>query len=132
MEQLFNNRIYKIGNNKFSLIESFQKGQLFPNQWCRLSSANNLCKQFRPRSGPTECSGSKQFDRVVLKEFFEKKKKHSYFWKKVSREQQMHEKLPSIQWVYEGQQHTHLQDSKTCLKRPLKKDKTKVLKLHSL
>ena len=40
------------------------------------SSADNLCKQFRPRSSLTECrswSGSKQFDtlKVFLKEFFE-------------------------------------------------------------
>ena len=45
---------------------------------CRLvSSADNLCKQFGPRSGLTKCqawSGSKLFDTVValLKEFFEK------------------------------------------------------------
>ena len=42
-----------------------------------LSSADNLCKQFGPRSGPTECrswSGSKLFDTLIvfLKEFFEK------------------------------------------------------------
>ena len=42
-----------------------------------LSSADNLCKQFGPRSGPTECwsqSGSKLFNTTILflKEFFEK------------------------------------------------------------
>ena len=42
-----------------------------------VSSADNLCKQFGPRSGPTEHwarSGSKLFDTlmVFLKEFFEK------------------------------------------------------------
>ena len=40
-----------------------------------LSSADNLCKQFGPRSGPTECqssSGSRLFDLIVfLKEWFE-------------------------------------------------------------
>ena len=41
------------------------------------SSADNLCKQFGPRSGPTECrsrSGPKQLDTlmVFLKVFFEK------------------------------------------------------------
>ena len=40
-------------------------------------SADNLCKQFEPRSGPTKCrarSGSKLFDTLIvfLKEFFEK------------------------------------------------------------
>ena len=42
-----------------------------------LSSTDNLCKQFGPRSGPTEyCSlfGSKLFDTLIvfLKDFFEK------------------------------------------------------------
>ena len=41
------------------------------------SSADNFCKQFGPRSGPTKCralSGSKLFDTlmVFLKEFFKK------------------------------------------------------------
>ena len=40
-------------------------------------SADNLCKQFGPRSGPTECwsfAGTKLFDTLIvfLKEFFEK------------------------------------------------------------
>ena len=43
----------------------------------QMSSADNLCKQFGPRPGPTECrscSGSKLFDTltVFLKEFLEK------------------------------------------------------------
>ena len=42
-----------------------------------MSSADNFCKQFGPRSGPTfcrACSGSKLFDTqmVFLKEFLEK------------------------------------------------------------
>ena len=42
-----------------------------------VSSADNLCKQIRPRSGPTKClawSGSILFDTqmVFLKELFEK------------------------------------------------------------
>ena len=48
-----------------------------------MSSADNLCKQFEPRSGPTKCrawSGTKLFDTlmVFLKEYFWK----SWFWKK--------------------------------------------------
>ena len=44
---------------------------------CDLSSADNFCKQFRPRSGQTKCrswSGSKLFDTLIvfLKELFEK------------------------------------------------------------
>ena len=40
-------------------------------------SADNLCQQFEPRPGPTECwscSGSKLFDTLIvfLKEFLEK------------------------------------------------------------
>ena len=46
-----------------------------PNKF--LSSADNLCKQFVPRTGPTKCwalSGSKLFDTLIvfLKEFFGK------------------------------------------------------------
>ena len=42
-----------------------------------VSSADDLCKQFGPRSGPTKCrawSGSKLFDTLMifLKEFFKK------------------------------------------------------------
>ena len=42
-----------------------------------LSSADNLCKQFVPRSGPTKCrawSGSKLFDTLMVfrKEILEK------------------------------------------------------------
>ena len=42
----------------------------------QVTSADNLCKQFGPRPGPTKCrawSGSKLFDTlmVFLKEFFE-------------------------------------------------------------
>ena len=42
-----------------------------------MSSADNLCKQFGPRSEPTEhpsCSGSKHFDTLMIfqKELFEK------------------------------------------------------------
>ena len=44
-------------------------------------SADNLCKQFGPRSGPT---------------------KKVNFEKKVSRRQEKHEKLPSMQRVKEG------------------------------
>ena len=41
---------------------------------CLLSSADNLCKLFEPRSGPIEChacSGPKLFDNL-MKDFFEK------------------------------------------------------------
>ena len=39
-----------------------------------MSSADNFCKQFGPRSGPTVCSGYKMFETLIvfLKEFFEK------------------------------------------------------------
>ena len=51
-------------------------------------AVDNLCKQFRPRSGPTKCwacSGPKIFDTlmVCLKEVFEKVD----FTKKISRRQ---------------------------------------------
>ena len=66
-----------------------------------LSSAGNLCKQFGPRSGPTECracSGSKLFDTdSVLKDFFEKinfEKNENY-----DQNYEKHEKLPSMQSV---------------------------------
>ena len=63
-----------------------------------LSSSDNLCKQFGPRSGPTECrslSGSKLFDTLIvfLKDFFEK----VYFEKSAGALK--HEKLPSMQGV---------------------------------
>ena len=53
-----------------------------------LSSAENLCKQFGPKSGLIEClswSGSKPFDTLIvfLKEYFEK-----VILKKVGRRQQ--------------------------------------------
>ena len=56
----------------------YMQMHLFRLTLCLLvSSADNLCKQFGPRSGPTKCrawSGSKLFDTltVYLKEFFEK------------------------------------------------------------
>ena len=63
---------------------------------CQRRLANGHCKQFGPRSGPTERrsrSGSKPFDTQILfrKEYFEKVN----FEKKVSRRQQNHEQLPS-------------------------------------
>ena len=65
-----------------------------------VSSADNICKQFGPRSGPTEhwaWSGSKPFDTqiVFLKEFLEKLD----FEKKISRRQKKREKFPSGQPV---------------------------------
>ena len=80
---------------------------LFPHLWRLLLSADNLCKQFGPRSGLTKrraWSGSKLFDTlmVFLKDFpFEKvnlKKKK----KKKKNPPQMtkkHAKLPSMQIV---------------------------------
>ena len=56
----------------------FQKGKpvllttihlMFPCRCHILPSAENLCKQFGPRSGPTECrswSGSKPFDTLIV------------------------------------------------------------------
>ena len=51
--------------NNFRFINSF------PRYWRLLSSADNVCKQFEPRSGPTK---SKLFDTlmVFLKDCFEK------------------------------------------------------------
>ena len=60
-------------------------------------SADNLCKQFGPRSGPTKCrawSESKLFDTlmVFLKEFFK-----IIDFEKNQQTTQKHEKLPSMQ-----------------------------------
>ena len=67
-----------------------------------LSSAGNLCKQFGPRSGPTECqacSGSKLFDTdSVLKELFEKINFEKNY-ENYDRNYEKHEKLPSMQSV---------------------------------
>ena len=64
-----------------------------------VSSADNLGKQFGPRSGPTNrraWSGSKLFDilMVFLKEFFQK-----VHFEKNQQTTKNHEKLPSRQWV---------------------------------
>ena len=65
-----------------------------------VSSADNLGKQFGPRSGPTNRwarSGSRLFDilMVFLKDFFQKVN-----FEKISRRQK-HEQLPSMQCVKE-------------------------------
>ena len=54
-------------------------------------SADNICKQYGPRSGPS--SGSKLFDNLIvfLKEFFE-----FFFLKKVNRGHKKHKNLPSM------------------------------------
>ena len=75
-----------IMSKKIVLVKKYAvlSGVLFGLTLCLLvSSADNLCKQFGPRSGLTEhwaWSGSKLFDilMVILKEVFEK----SGFWKK--------------------------------------------------
>ena len=59
-------------------------------------SANNLCKQFGPRSGPTKCrawSGSNLFDILIVlqKEFFE----NVNFEKKISRRQKCMQNYPA-------------------------------------
>ena len=64
-----------------------------------VSSADNLGKQFGPRSGPTihrARSGSKLFDILIvfLKEFFWK-----INFEKNQQTTKKHEKLPSMQWV---------------------------------
>ena len=63
-------------------------------------SADHLCKQFGPRSGPKKCracSGPKIFDTqmVLLKEFFEKVN-----FEKKSADDKRHAKLPGRQRVY--------------------------------
>ena len=59
------------------IVSNENKGTFHLLFKCTLSSAENICKQFGPRSGPTECrsrSGSKLVDtmRVFLEEYFEK------------------------------------------------------------
>ena len=74
-----------------------------------MSSADNLCKQLGPRSGPTICrawSGSKLIDtqRIFWKSLFLKK----FILKNISRRQKKkHAKLPSMQWV-EINTYSHL------------------------
>ena len=60
--------------NVFVFIKMYNKFlhvQLFPCKRQVLSSADNLCKQFGPRSGPTK-SASERFDTLIVlqKEFF--------------------------------------------------------------
>ena len=64
-----------------------------------LSSADNLCKQFGSRSGPTKCwawSGSKLFDTLLiyLKEYFD-----SFNYEKKNQQTAKHVQLPSFIWV---------------------------------
>ena len=65
-------------DRKLSGIEFCETAEPHTLALCLLvSSADNLCKQFGSRSGPTKCrawSGSKLFDTLMifLKEFFEK------------------------------------------------------------
>ena len=64
-----------------------------------MPSADNLCKQFRPRSGQTECrawSGSKLFDTLMVfqKEFFKK-----VDFEKNQQTTIKHAKLPRMQSV---------------------------------
>ena len=68
--------IYNFSLNNFIYL-NLRISKILLNPCLLVSSADDLCKQFRPRAGPTECrawSGSKQFDTlmVILKEFFEK------------------------------------------------------------
>ena len=63
--------------------------RLFLTLCLQVSSADNFCKQFGARSGPTKCpawSGSKLFDTLLLflKEFFE----NIDFEKKISADDQ--------------------------------------------
>ena len=65
-----------------------------------VSSAHSLCKQIRPRSGPTFCralAGSNVFDThmVLLKEFFEKAD-----FEKKSADNKIHEKILRGQPAY--------------------------------
>ena len=76
--------VYYSHFNKFSVIYQHEMN-IYPFRFLQLSwnfdllvsSADNFCKQFGPRSGPTKCrawSGSNLFDTqmVFKKEFFEK------------------------------------------------------------
>ena len=73
-----------------------------------LSSAGNLCKQFVPRSAPTECLSLSEFywswslDPKYLTPWLWcswKKSKRLILKKKISRWKQMHEKSPSMQII---------------------------------
>ena len=82
------------------------------NSLPRVASADNLCKQLRPRSGLTICpawSGSKLFDilLVFLIEFFEKDFLKKVILKKKKQMTKKHAKLPSMQWV-EINTYSHL------------------------
>ena len=89
-----------------------RKGKVLSSTLCLLvTSANNLCKQFRPRSGQTKRrarSESKLFDTLMifLKEFF---KKLDFEQKKL--ETKNHEKLPSMQRIKNKQQRRGLKFS---------------------
>ena len=55
--------------------------------------ADNLCKQFRPRSGPTErrsWSGSKPFDTLKVFLFFYFEIQCSKFWRKKTADENKH------------------------------------------
>ena len=63
-----------------------------------VSSADNFCKQFGPRSRPAKCrawSGSKLFYTLMVKKNFLKQ----LILKKISRLQKEHEKIPRMQRV---------------------------------
>ena len=58
------------------------------------SSADNFCKQFGPRSGPTKCrawSGSKMFDTDGIPERIFRK---GWFWQKITRQQKSTKNCP--------------------------------------
>ena len=72
-----------IQNHLTDTMKVFLKELFEKSQQKTTLSADNLCKQFGPRSGPTQCqswSGSKPFDTLIvfLKELFE----NLYFEKK--------------------------------------------------
>ena len=89
-DYIFHNRVKRW----YKEVNSSLAGSIFV-----ICSAVNLCKQFGPRSRPTECrswSGSKAFDTLIVFLFF-----FLFFFfkklilRKVSRGQQKHEKLHS-------------------------------------
>ena len=98
----FNKSVKKIPIYLPTLLKNYEYGDSKHDflRMAQVSAADNLCKQFGPRSGLTNCqagSRSKLFDTlmVFLKEFFKKVD----FFKKKKKTTKKHAKLPCRQSV---------------------------------
>ena len=99
---IFNLKIYMSDVMIYCLkMQWRRKNQEKLTLYLLVSSADNLCKQFGPRSGGTKCwawSGSNLLDTemVFLKEFFEK-----FEFEKNQLTAEKHEKFPSgqLNWI---------------------------------